>query len=66
MVVLVNAYTGVLTSLLAVPKWEPIVQTLDDVAASPHLRLTVEKATVPAQEYLVMASFPLKNLLSLL
>lgn len=45
MVVLINAYSGVLTSLLAVPKLEPIVKTLQEVAENDMLglRITLEK-----------------------
>ena len=42
MVVLVNAYSGVLTSLLTVPKLTPIAQTLKDVAEK-ELKVIVKK-----------------------
>jgi len=43
MVVLINAYSGVLTSLLTAPRLKPIAITLKDVAESQELRVTVEK-----------------------
>jgi len=43
MVVLINAYSGVLTSLLTTPKLKPIATTLRDVAESKELRVSVEK-----------------------
>ena len=42
MVVLVYAYTGVLTSLLATPKLEPTVNTWEELAYGGKLRLTTE------------------------
>ncbi len=53
MVVLVFAYTGVLTSLLSVPKLEPIVNTVDDLAEGGKLRITIEKNTQTSREFLV-------------
>ena len=53
MIVLVNAYSGGLTSLLTVPKLEPIANTLKDVAESNTLRLTVERASIFAINFLV-------------
>jgi len=41
MVVLINAYSGVLTSLLTAPRLKPIALTLHDVAESQELRVTV-------------------------
>ncbi len=46
MVVLVNAYSGVLTSLLTVPKLEPIVNTLQELVEREDLGfggVTIEK-----------------------
>ena len=43
MVVLINAYSGVLTSLLTAPRLKPIAKTLKDVAESQELRVTCEK-----------------------
>ena len=42
MVVLVNAYIGRYTANLAVPKLEPTVDTLEDLAASKKLKMIVE------------------------
>jgi len=42
MVVLINGYSGVLTSLLTVPKLKPIAKTLKDVAESKELRVSCE------------------------
>ncbi len=53
MVVLVNAYSGVLTSLLTVPKLEPIASTLKEVADSDTLRVTLERASMFAISFLV-------------
>jgi len=43
MVVLINAYSGVLTSLLTVPKLKPIANTMNEVVESNVLRVTLEK-----------------------
>ncbi len=43
MVVLINGYSGVLTSLLTIPKLNPIVNTMKEVTESKELRVTVEK-----------------------
>ena len=42
MVVLINAYIGIFTARLAVHKFEPTVNTLEDLAASKTLRMTIE------------------------
>jgi len=42
MVVLINAYIGTFTARLAVTKLEPTVDTLEDLAASKSLKMTVE------------------------
>ena len=52
MVVLINAYTGVLTAMMTAPKWEPIVESLEDIAQSSHLKLTIEKASFITSELL--------------
>ena len=43
MLVLTLAYSDVLTSLLSVPKLEPIVNTLEDLVKGGQLRITLEK-----------------------
>ena len=42
MMVLVNAYSGTLTSYLAVPKLRPIVNTLTELAASSETEITTD------------------------
>lgn len=65
MVVLVNAYSGVLTSLLTVPKLEPIARTLKEVVESDTLRVTVERASIFAINFLVLfgKTYMLANLI---
>ena len=43
MIVVIYAYSGVLTSLLAVQKLEPTVDTLDQLVAGGKFQLTMEK-----------------------
>jgi len=45
MVVLINVYTGIYTANMAVPKLEPTVDTLEDLAASTKFRMTIEMNT---------------------
>ena len=54
LVVLINAYSGVLTSLLAGTELQPIAQTLKDVAESKELRVTCEKSSILAKIFLVL------------
>ena len=42
MVVLINAYIGTYTANMAVPKLEPTVDTLEELAASQKFKMTVE------------------------
>jgi len=44
MVVLINAYAGVMTALLTVPKLEPIANTLEEAAMQNRL-VTIETNT---------------------
>jgi len=53
MVVLIYAYAGVLTSMLTVPKLEPTIDTLDDLAANDAFQITIEKETIKTWELLV-------------
>lgn len=54
MVVIINAYTGVLTAILAAPKLETTVNTLDELAnRKRHLKLTVEEGSSLANQFLV-------------
>jgi len=66
MVVLINAYSGVLTSLLTAPRLKPIVQTLKQVAESQELRVTCEKDAYMSRIFLVLlmstATFTVINL----
>ena len=52
-IVLVNVYNGTLVSFLTVPKYEPIVGTLDELARSKTLKLAVGKQTIVSQYFLV-------------
>ncbi len=53
MVVLINAYSGVLTSLLTAPRLKPIAKTLQEVAESQELQVTVEKNNIFSRSFLV-------------
>jgi len=53
MVVLINAYSGVLTSLLTATKLNPIAKTMKDIAESKDLRLTTEKNFFLQERFLV-------------
>ena len=57
MVVVVNAYTGTLTSRLAVPKLKPIIHNFDELAASPHTRVTIDANSALANEFLARIIF---------
>lgn len=54
MVVLVNAYTGTLMSYLTVPKLRPIVNTLEELAASSETQMTVDFELGKARMFLVI------------
>jgi len=45
MVVLNNSYSGTYTANMAVPKLEPTVDTLEELAASNNFRITIELNT---------------------
>ena len=53
MVVLVNAYSGVLTSFMTVPKFEKTVESLEDLSTCGRLRLTIENNSFVATSFLV-------------
>lgn len=53
MVVIINAYLGVLTSLLTIPKLESTVDTIDQLATNGKLRVTAEKGGLVANSLLV-------------
>ena len=42
MVVLINFYIGTFTAIMAVTKLDPTVDTLEDLAASKTLKITIE------------------------
>ena len=54
--VLVNAYSSVLISNLSVPKHQPILQSLEEVAAQHHYKLAVAENTIFANRILVIIS----------
>ena len=55
MIVLVNAYAGCMTALMTLTKLEPIaVNSLEELANSNKIKLTVAKNTVPANIFLVI------------
>ena len=53
MVVLINGYLGVLTSMLSIPKLEPIFFTVKEVVDSGELRVTIEKNSALSTQFLV-------------
>ena len=52
MVVVVNAYTGALTSSLVTPKYEPIVNSLEELADR-NMKVAVHKNSLMAETFLV-------------
>jgi len=53
MVVIINAYTGVLTSLMAVPKLKSIPQSLEELAEMKEYKVTIQKNQILADAFLV-------------
>lgn len=53
MVVLVNAYTGTLRSYMTVPKLDPIVNTLTELAVGSETKMTVDIQLGKARMFLV-------------
>ncbi len=53
MVVLINGYLGVLTSMLSIPKLEPIFFTVKEVVESGELGVTIEKNSALSTQFLV-------------
>lgn len=53
MVVLVYAYTGVFTSILAVPKLEPVINSFSELAKSRRFKLTMDMGTLQTEQILV-------------
>ncbi len=56
MVVLDNSYSGTYTANLAVPKLEPTVDTLEELAASKRFRMTIDVNTDIGYKALVSAA----------
>lgn len=54
MVVLINSYTGVLTSMMTVPKLKSIPQSLEELAAKKEYKVTVMKESFLAKAFLVI------------
>ena len=61
MVVLIYAYSGVMTSLLTVPKLKPIVQTLEETIQQNRL-VTMERDRTLSRTFMVFIFFKTKNL----
>lgn len=53
MIVLVYAYAGVLTSVLAVPKLEPTMETLEQVIERNQSQITIERNSVLTKQFMV-------------
>ena len=58
MVVLINSYTGVLTSRMTVPKLDSIPQSLEELAARREYKVTVMKESFLAKAFLVIFFYP--------
>jgi len=54
MVVLINAYTGNLTSHLTIPKLEPIPQSLNELADMKDYKVTIAEGHILAKSFLVV------------
>ena len=54
MVVLINAYTGVLTSYMTVPKLKPIPQSLEQLATMKEYKVSVIKDSSLANSFFVI------------
>lgn len=52
--VILFAYCGVLTSLLTVPKFEPTIDTFDDVIKTSDLRITIEADFFVLKQFMVV------------
>ena len=59
MVVLINFYIGTFTAIMAVTKLDPTVDTLEDLAASKTLKMTVELNSDMSHRALVIKHFQL-------
>lgn len=56
--VILFAYCGVLTSMLTIPKFESIIDTLDQLVEDTNMRMTIEEDTYFAKQFLVRLSDP--------
>lgn len=57
-VVLANAYAGTLFSFLSVPKLEPIVNSLEELANDKHLQIIIQDRNELANRFLVYHLIP--------
>jgi len=53
MIVIINAYTGVLTSLMVAPTLKPIPQSLQELAEMKEYKVTIQKNQILADAFLV-------------
>ena len=53
-VVLANAYAGTLLSFLSVPKLQPIINSLEELAHSENLQLVIQARSEMAIRFLVI------------
>ena len=56
-IVLASAYTGVMTSSMAVRKLKPIIKSMEELAASNEVTVTVDSNSVLANDMLVITNF---------
>jgi ionotropic glutamate receptor len=55
--VLVNSYTGIITSSLTTPKIKPPINTLEELAASKEVKIVIRSDTSTGVQILVMPHF---------
>jgi ionotropic glutamate receptor len=55
--VLVNSYTGIITSSLTTPKMKPQINTLEESAASKEVKIVLRSDTSTGVQILVMPHF---------
>lgn len=53
MIVIINAYAGLLTAFLTVPKLEPTVETFEDLVNRPGWSVTIDRNNDLANKFLV-------------
>lgn len=56
-VVIVNGYASVMAALLAVPKLEPTIDTLDQWVSSNRFKITLEKGTLLTEQIMVKLGY---------